>query len=128
MTANLQRMNEQQRAVERMKDEFVSTVSHELRTPMHGVIGMTDLLLAGQLGPRERYYGEGVRRSGQALLNLVNDILDHSKIEAGKLDLESIPLDVREIVDDVVALFAERATAQGIELTDRVTAAVPPLV
>jgi signal transduction histidine kinase/CheY-like chemotaxis protein len=128
MTANLQRMNEEQRAVERMKDEFVSTVSHELRTPMNGVIGLTDLLLAGQLGPRERHYAEGVRRSGQALLHIVNDILDHSKIEAGKLDLESIPVNVREIVDDVVALFAEHAAAKGIELTASVADEVPALV
>jgi signal transduction histidine kinase/HPt (histidine-containing phosphotransfer) domain-containing protein/ActR/RegA family two-component response regulator len=128
MTANLQRMNEERTAVERMKDQFVSTVSHELRTPMNGVIGMTDLLLAGQLGPREKRYAEGVRRSGQVLLQLVNDILDHSKIEAGKLDLESIPLDVREIVDEVVALFAETASGQGIELTAIVSDTVPPLV
>src|SRR5207253_7940456 len=93
MTANLQRMHDEQRAVERMEDEFVSMVSHELRTPLNSVIGMTDLLLGAELAPRARGYAEAVQRSGEMLVAIVNDILDLSKIEAGKLDLESAPLD-----------------------------------
>jgi signal transduction histidine kinase/FixJ family two-component response regulator len=125
MTANLQRMHEEQVAVERMKDEFVSMVSHELRTPLNGVIGMTDLLLRSELAPQARTYAEGVQRSGEVLLAVIDDILDLSKIEAGKLDLESAPLDVRQLVAEVAQLFKERAAAKGVTLTWKVDAAVP---
>jgi signal transduction histidine kinase/DNA-binding NarL/FixJ family response regulator len=125
MTANLQRMHEEQVAVERMKDEFVSMVSHELRTPLNGVIGMTDLLLRSELAPQARTYAEGVQRSGEVLLAVIDDILDLSKIEAGKLDLESAPLDVRQLVAEVAQLFKERAAAKGVTLTWKVDAGVP---
>jgi signal transduction histidine kinase/CheY-like chemotaxis protein len=125
MTANLQRMHDEQVAVERMKDEFVSMVSHELRTPLNGVIGMTDLLLRSELGPQARTYAEGVQRSGEVLLAVIDDILDLSKIEAGKLDLESAPLDVRRLVAEVAQLFTDRADAKGVALTWQVGAAVP---
>jgi signal transduction histidine kinase/FixJ family two-component response regulator len=125
MTANLQRMHDEQVAVERMKDEFVSMVSHELRTPLNGVIGMTDLLLQAELTPRARTYAQAVQRSGEVLLAVIDDILDLSKIEAGKLDLESAPLDVRQVVAEVAQLFAERAEAKGVALNWKVDAAVP---
>jgi signal transduction histidine kinase/FixJ family two-component response regulator len=125
MTSNLQRMHDEQVAVERMKDEFVSMVSHELRTPLNGVIGMTDLLLQSELAPRARTYAEGVQRSGEVLLAVIDDILDLSKIEAGKLDLDSAPLDVRQVVAEVAQLFAERAEEKGVALTSNVETAVP---
>ena len=117
MTANLQRMHDEQRAVERMKDEFVSMVSHELRTPLNGVIGMTDLLLCAELAPQARGYAEALQRSGEVLVAIVDDILDLSKIEAGKLDLESAPLDVRRVVAEVGEFFLDRAWAKGVELS-----------
>jgi signal transduction histidine kinase/DNA-binding response OmpR family regulator len=125
MTNNLQRMHDEQLAVERMKDEFVSMVSHELRTPLNGVIGMTDLLLQSDLGPQARTYAQGVQRSGEVLLAVIDDILDLSKIEAGKLDLESVALDVREVIAEVAQLFAERAQLKGVPLSCEVDAAVP---
>jgi signal transduction histidine kinase/CheY-like chemotaxis protein len=117
MTANLQRMHDEQRAVERMKDEFVSMVSHELRTPLNGVIGMTDLLLCAELEPRARGYAEAVQRSGEVLVAIVDDILDLSKIEAGKLDLDSATFDVRRVVAEVGEFFLERARAKDVELS-----------
>src|SRR2546430_4215533 len=86
-------MRDEQHAVERMKNEFVSMVSHELRTPMNGVIGMTTLLLRRNLGRQEREYAEAAQRSGEALLAIINDILDLSKIEAGRLELFFQPED-----------------------------------
>ncbi|MBA2447697.1 MAG: response regulator [Chloroflexi bacterium] len=115
----------ERRAVERIKDEFVSTLSHELRTPMNGVIGMTELLLDTDLTPRQREYAQAVERSGETLLGLINDILDFSKIQAGKLELEAIDLDVREVVEDVATLLAEQAHGKEIELASLVHRDVP---
>jgi signal transduction histidine kinase len=108
-----------------MEDEFVSMVSHELRTPLNGVIGMTDLLLGTKLGSQAREYAQAVQLSGEVLLAIVNDILDLSKIEAGKLNLESVPVDVRKVVAEVSQLFAQRAHAKGMDLTWSIADAVP---
>ena len=115
----------ERRAVERLKADFVSTVSHELRTPLNGVIGMAGLLLDTALTPRQREYVETVRQSGEVLLTIINDILDFSKIEAGKLELEAIPLDVREVMEDVASLLAEPAHRKGLELAAQTERAIP---
>jgi signal transduction histidine kinase len=86
---------------------------------------MTDLLLQSELAPRARTYAEGVQRSGEVLLAIVDDILDLSKIKAGKLDLESAPLDVRKVVGEVAQLFAERAEEKGVTLTWNVDTTLP---
>ncbi|NGZ08367.1 MAG: response regulator [Nitrospira sp. LK70] len=109
----------------RVKTAFLATVSHELRTPMNGVIGMTSLLMETPLTPEQQSYAETIRQCGEALLQLINDVLECSKIEAGKLELECLNFNLRTTVEQVLAQFAKRAETKGLELTGLVHAAVP---
>ena len=98
----------------RVKSEFLANVSHEIRTPMNGVIGMADLLFTNALTPEQRDYAHTIRQSAESLLRIVDDILDISKIEAGKLTIHAVEFDLDELIDDVTDVFAERAAAKGI--------------
>ncbi len=113
------------RASERSKDEFVSLVSHELRTPLNGVIGFTELLLLTKLDRHQREHVSGIKRAGGTLLSIVNDILDLAKIDSGQIDFQDNDVDVRALVDDVVALLREQAHAQGLELAAIVHRSIP---
>lgn len=115
-------------AANRAKSDFLATMSHEIRTPMNGMLVMAELLAAGDLAPRAQRHCEVILRSGQTLLAIINDVLDLSKIEAGKLTLESVPCDLSQIVDDVLKLFSERAAGKGLELACYVAPDVPAQV
>ncbi|TKB74348.1 MAG: response regulator [Nitrospira sp.] len=121
----LDRALQEAQAADRVKTSFLATVSHELRTPMNGVIGMTELLMDTRPSEEQRSYIEPIRQCGEALLSLINDILEYGKIEAGKLELESIDFNLRTTVEDVLGQFAERAQTNGLEITGLVHAAVP---
>jgi signal transduction histidine kinase/DNA-binding response OmpR family regulator len=99
------------------KSHFLASMSHEIRTPMNGVLGMTELLSGTELSKKQREYLGMIRSSGEALLDIINDILDLSKIEAGKLDLEEIDFDLTQTVEDVAVLLGEKAHGKGLELT-----------
>lgn len=110
------------------KSQFLAAMSHEIRTPMNGMLVMAELLANEDLGPRARRQCETIVKSGNMLLTLINDILDLSKIEAGHLELESIPLDPDTVVTDVVQLFSDRASKNGLEIACHVSPSVPKTV
>jgi signal transduction histidine kinase/ActR/RegA family two-component response regulator len=121
----LRRANADLERATQAKSEFLATMSHEIRTPMNGVIGLSSLLQGTPLSLQQQEYVAAIQSSGDALLALINDILDLSKIEAGQLTLEQQPLDLRGLVGEVVSMFTAQARGKGLELCAQVDAAVP---
>lgn len=116
------------RHAERAKEAFLANMSHELRTPLNGVIGLTDAALTGPLPARERHLTETVKESAESLLVILNDLLDLSKINAGKLSVEPAPSDLRKSVDLIEMTWRETAVSKGLGLHVHVDPALPETV
>jgi signal transduction histidine kinase/ligand-binding sensor domain-containing protein/DNA-binding response OmpR family regulator/HPt (histidine-containing phosphotransfer) domain-containing protein len=115
-TRELEARNAELQVLTRAKSDFVAHMSHELRTPMNGVLGLTSLLLDTRLDAAQRRFAEGIHRSADSLLAVVNDVLDLSKIEAGKLALDPTPGDIGTIVEHAVEVLAPRAAGKALEI------------
>lgn len=131
MAADALKLQDQQRHAKHaneMKSEFLANMSHEIRTPMNGIIGMVEMLAETKLSAEQQEYVDNIKVSNEHLLAIINGILDLSKVESGKMTIDSIPMNISSLCDEVVSLFAVKARQRGLTLDYHYTEALSPYI